>query len=249
MIRRQILFETDKDVTITYNYQHEVLKSIYNLMRLADEKKAKMLHNRGYKIESGHVFKLFNYTLLFENAIFKSNGILCNNNTKVKLILSGKKEIVENILRGFLVLPELTIEDETFIFKGVENDKKINLREVTLYKALSPIVVSTKIDDNKKRYLTPYEPKYFENLVSNLKRKYKLIYNEEYKGEIFFEIDDLLEMKDKFVKIKKGGVKGQEYCIWIQAERKMQNIIYYLGLGQNSSMGCGCLSFITGVRD
>lgn len=249
MIRKQIILKPDKNGEISYNYQHEVLKNIYKLMKLADEKKTKMLHNKGCRVDTGHVFKLFNYTLLFEDAIFTKTGITCNENTKVKLVISGKKEIIENILRGLLVSPKLEVDGFIFNFVKVVNDKRVNFEEVTFYKAMSPVIVSTKTDEGDKEYLTPYNPKYFENLANNLKRKYKLVYNKDYLGEIFFEIDDLLEMKDKFVRIKQGGVRGNEYSIWVQAEKEMQKIIYYLGLGQNSSTGCGCLSFITGVRN
>lgn len=249
MIRKQINFKVSKDVEISYNYQHELLKNLYKLMKLADEKKAKILHNTGYRLEGKHVFKLFNYTLLFENAVFTSTGILCKEDTKVKLVLNGKKEIVENILRGLLVEPQLQIETAVFDLVGVKDDKKINLKEVTLYKALSAIVISTKTDNGEKEYLNPYDTKYFENLANNLKRKYILIYGKEYTGELFFEIDNLLEMREKFVKIKSGGVKGQEYSIWVQADKDMQKVIYYLGLGQNSSIGCGCLSFVKGVSE
>ena len=50
-------------------------------------------------------------------------------------------------------------------------------------------------------------------------------------------------------KDKARWVKGHTYNIWIQADKDMQKIIYYLGLGQNSSIGCGCLSIITGVSE
>lgn len=249
MIRKQINLTPESSGEITYNYQHDVLKNIYNLMKLADKKKAKMLHNAGYRVETGHIFKLFNYTLLFEDAVFTKTGIHCNKNTKIKLVLSGKKEIIENILKGFLSSPKLEIDGRFFNFESLQDDKKVNFQNVTFYKALSPIIVSTKNDKGSKEYLTPYNQKYFENLVNNLKRKYKLIYKKDYAGEIFFDIDNLLEMKEKFVRIKNGGVKGHDYSVWIQAEKEMQMIIYYLGLGQNNSTGCGCLSFITGVRE
>lgn len=249
MIRRQISLSPQVKGEISYNYQHEILKNIYKLMKLVDKEGAAISHNKGYRLDSGHIFKLFNYTLLFEGAEFANTGIRFNKNTKIKLVLSGKKEIIETILKGFLVSPKIEIDNLIFDFKGVGKDKRVYFEEVTFYKALSPIVVSTKTNEGNKEYLTPYNERYFENLVNNLKRKYKLIYKKEYKGEIFFEIDNLLEMKNKFIKFKNGGMKGQEYSIWIQADKDMQKVIYYLGLGQNSSTGCGCLSFITGVKD
>lgn len=248
MIRKQIIFQVEDKSEISYNYQHEILKNFYNLTKVADENKAKILHNKGYRLESGHIFKLINFTLLFENAIFTENNIVLTESTVIKLIMSGKKENIELFLKGLIVEQQMVIEDVILKFVGVIDDKKVFFKEVMLYKALSPIITTTK-ENLEKVYLDPYQLQYYENLALNAKRKYKLVYGKEYEGEIFFEIDDLFIMKEKFVRIKQGGVKGHTYNIWIQADKDMQKIIYYLGLGQNSSIGCGCLSIITGVSE
>lgn len=247
MIRKQLIFKTDKEVSMTFNYQHDVLRNIYKYIEIADSNKAKMLHRTGYRVESGHKYKLFNFTLLFEDAVF-GQDITCNADTVIKLVLSGKKDIVNSIIKGLMDVRTLNIDNISLDFVGTEGDKRTYIEEVVLYSALSPIITSTRDDEGNIVYLSPYDEGYFKNLAVNAKRKYKLVYKKEYEGDIFFEIDDLFNMRDKFVRIKRGGVKGMTYDIWIQAERDMQRVIYYLGLGQNSSIGCGCMNFVKGVR-
>lgn len=248
MIRQQVIFKPKSTIKLPYNYQYEVMKNIYYYISIADDVLSRRLHNEGYKSETGHIYKLFNFTLLFDKAKFTKDNIICNESSTVKLILSGKKDIIKKILKGLLHIKQIKINDIEIPLFTIENDKKVFFKPIMLYSALSPIVESTH-NNNIIIYLSPYESDYYKNLVENAKRKYQLIYNREYKGTIFFDIDDALEIKEKYIQIKNGGVKGYLYDVWIEAEPDMQKIIYYLGLGQNSSTGCGCLNFVIGVNN
>ncbi len=247
MIRKQIIFKPDKKISLSYNYQLEVLRNIYGYMSCVNQIKAKKIHNEGYRIKSGHKFKLFNFTMLFKNAEFNET-IHCNPNSTIKLILSGKKDILNLIIKGLLNIRKLEIDNNVLRLVNIEDDKKVNFANIMLYNTLSPIVTSTKEDDGKIKYLTIYDEGYFKNLANNAKRKYKLMYGKEYEDEIYFEIDDIFDVKDKFIQIKSGGLRGSEYNVWIEANKDIQKIIYYLGLGQNTSIGCGCLNLIKGVN-
>ncbi len=248
MIRKQIIYKPDNKIRVPYNYQHEVMKNIYYYISIADEIASKRLHNKGYTADTGHVYKLFNYTLLFENAKFKSNYIECDKNTDIKLILSGKKDIIQKALNGLLHIKKIKIEDMEIKLNTILEDKKVVFNPIMLYNTLSPVVESTLNDEKEIIYLTPYQSEYYKNLAENAKRKYKLIYNKEFGGKLFFDIDNALEIKEKYIQIKNGGVKGYQFDMWVETDTDMQKIIYYLGLGQNSSTGCGCLNFVTGVN-
>lgn len=248
MIRKQVIFKPDTNIKLPYNYQYDVMKNIYYYISVADEILSRRLHNEGYVSDTGHVYKLFNYTLLFENAKFTDDDIICNEDSTIKLIISGKKDIVQKVLKGLLHIKKMKINNIEIPLKDIQNDKRVFFKPIMLYSTFSPIVESTQDDNGNIVYLNPYEGDYYKNLVENAKRKYKIIYNKDYKKGLFFDIDDALEIKEKYVQIKNGGVKGYQYDIWIEAEPDMQRIIYYLGLGQNSSTGCGCLNFVTGVN-
>lgn len=249
MIRKQLLFKADKRIDLSYNYQHDIQRNLYKYMDISNSEKAKRLHNIGYVSETGHRYKLFNFALLFKNAEFNKENIVCNEFSEIRLIISGKKEIIKNIIKGLEKSKELKIDNDILNFRCVLPDKKVFFKNIMLYSTFSPVIVSTKDDKNKREYLTPYHVGYYERLANNLKRKYELIYGKEYEGKLYFDINNALNIEDKFIQIKNGGVFGHKYEIWIEADRDMQKIVYYLGLGQNSSIGCGCLNFVTGFDD
>lgn len=251
MIRKQIIYKAPGDIKLDYNYNYDIMKNIYYYMSIADDVLHRRVHDEGYRVESGHVFKLFNFTLLFENADFNSKGVFCNESTRVKLIISGSKDIVKKILKGILHVKKLKIGESEIKLENIEDDKRVGFKEIMLYGALSPVVETTKHEVEgqlKKKYLSIYESEYYRNLSENAKRKYELVYGKPYEGNIFFDIDDALKVKEKSVKFKNEWIRGYKYDIWIEADQDMQKVIYYLGLGQNSSIGMGCLNFITGVR-
>ena len=103
-------------------------------------------------------------------------------------------------------------------------------------------------NDLQKEYLSPFHGNiYFKNLDGNAKKKYKAIYGKEFDGNVYFDIDNVDAIKYKSIHFKNGNIPAYKYDIWVEATPEMQKIIYYLGLGQNTSIGAGCLSYITGL--
>ena len=117
-----------------------------------------------------------------------------------------------------------------------------------LYKAISPIVTTTINNNGYIVSLRPYVEKYYVNLANNLKKKYKIIYGEEFeKLPLYFDIDNVLDMREKSHVIKGIFKIGYLYDIWVETTPKMQRIIYYLGLGENNASGAGCMEIKKGV--
>ena len=247
LIRKEFIFEPINDCSISYNYQYEIHKNINYYISVADKNMEKFLNNTGYREKSGHIFKLYNFALRFKNVIF-NDKIKLNTNSQVKLIISGKEDILKTIAKGLLHVKKIKLNDIDFKLKIIEDSVNVRFNKIMLYKTLSPIIETTTNDIKEKRYLTPYESEYYINLANNAKRKYELIYNKEYKDKIYFDIEDAFNIKKKSFAIKDGHLTGYEYNIWVEATPKMQNIIYYLGLGQNSSTGAGMIEYITGRK-
>ncbi|MFA7689131.1 MAG: CRISPR-associated endoribonuclease Cas6 [Bacilli bacterium] len=240
--RYQILFKAKNNYKIDYSYNHDITKNIYQYITNTDADFAKQLHNQGFRHQDGHIFKTFNFSLLFNNVQFESEYIMGKKDNIIKLIISGKDNIIQRIIIGILNEKTLKINDNYFDFVSMENARNIRFKETMLFRMLSPTIESTKNDNNKTIYLSPYEEHYYKNIVENAKRKYELMYNTKYNGEIFFEPDNAVNIKEKSIKYKNTFLRGYQFDIWIQAKPEMQKIIYYLGLGQGSSQGAGCLS-------
>lgn len=246
LVRRTIVFKPKELVRLSYEYQHDVMKSIYYYLSIADEQKEKFLHNEGYKKDDRPGFKLFNFTLRFSKARFTKEYIEVDEDGLLLLIISGRDDIVNDILKGLLHIKNLRVSNCDIPLQDIENNKNAYFKDVMLYKALSPIVTTVRAENGYVVSLKPYTGKYYENLANNLKKKYEFIYEEEFRGELYFDIDDVLNMRQKSHKIKNIYKLGFLYDVWIETTPKMHRIIYYLGLGENTSTGAGCVD-IKGV--
>ncbi|HAU5070070.1 TPA: CRISPR-associated endoribonuclease Cas6 [Clostridioides difficile] len=251
LVRRHLILTVDNKVVLDYNYQYELMKRIYEAIEVNDKRKALSLHNEGYKVDR-KVFKLFNYTMMFENAKYSKEGIHLNSQTKIKLILSGYDDILNNIIKGFIKCKVFKLYNIEFKVSDIEEDSNKNFNNITLYKVRSPIVASLyDLKSRKQVYLNPMQEEFYKALHDNLGNKYKLIYNKEYTGELYFDIEDVLAVKKKYItNIKgKGFVIGYtDFEIFVQANKDMQEVIYYCGLGEKNSIGMGLLTYITSRR-
>lgn len=248
LVKRYLIFRGEGK--LNYNYNYELMKRLYEALTIADDKKALQLHDDGIKVDKKK-FKLFNYTLAFDKDVkYLKDGIIFNKDNCIKLILSGSTNILNPIIKGLITKQTMSLSNTDLQIVDIENDKKINFENIMLYRVRSPIVETT-YSGGKIEFLNPCQENWYSALGNNLKRKYKAVYKEDYQDELFFDIEDILSVKKKMVNnIKRGFLIGYtDFTIFVQATPKMQKIAYNLGLGQNSSLGMGAISYIRGWKD
>lgn len=241
--RMTLVFKGTKGM-IDYNYYYPLMKVIYECMTLNNDEYAFKIHNEGYKQDS-KTFKLFNYHLYFENVDYKEKGIQVNEESIIKLIISGEVNILNNIIKGIIKQNRITLNNTNLKLMKFENSK-CKFNKIMLYKVRSPLVES--IWNKGILYLNPTQERFYNALGNNLLRKYKIVYGKEYEGNLYFDIENILKIKQKYItNIKKGFIIGySDFEIFIEADEDMQRVAYYLGLGQNNSIGMGNISYITG---
>lgn len=251
MLSKRIL-HLKTEGTIDYNYHYELMKELYEAMTLVDKSKAYSLHEEGFNIDNKK-FKLFNFHLSFsKNVNYEKSGIKCSLNDVIDLHISAKNDILNLILKGLIKKGGINIKNTKLEIIGLDEDNKVRFNKIMLYKVRTPVVESIYDAENKKIiYLSPFEPQFYKTLGQNLMRKYKALYNKEYTNELFFDIEDILQVKKKYItNIKNNGfvIGYTDFEIFIEADVDMQKVAYYLGLGQNTSIGMGSLSYIMGRR-
>ena len=143
-----------------------------------------------------------------------------------------------------LHIKQIRIEESNIPLTDIKKDGFKPFRNIMLFKTLSPVVTTTKADNGYILSLRPFVDKYYINLAENLMKKYRLIYEEVFDGPLYFDISDVLNMKEKSHRIKGIYKIGYLYDMWIETTPKMQRIIYYLGLGENNSTGAGCMDIL-----
>lgn len=241
-----INIECENNCKLNYNYQYKLLQLIYNAYSIQNESSSKFFHDEGFKIDNKK-FKLICSCLIFEEANFSSTGIELMAGEKIKILLSGVEDVINEITKGLLKMHKITIDKCDFVVKDISIDKNINYKRTMLYKVLTTVIES-RYDDGKVEYLNVYDNRFYNALAQNLKRKYKLIYNEDFNDELFFDIENILTVKKKSINNIKGNgyLKGYgNFNIWVRTSVKMQKVIYYCGIGQNNTLGAGVLINLT----
>ena len=235
---------------ISYNYHYPLMVNLYEAMELIDKDKAKWIHDKGVSIDNKKI-KLFNFCLDFnKNVDYNVNHVAIKGFNQIKLILSGDEKILNLIIKGLVKKGNITLGSCILYIVNIEESKKVRYENVMLYKVRTPIIESLYQDGTV--YINPYQQEWYKAIANNLKRKYKAVYNEEYTDEIYFDIENILNIKKKYItNIKnKGYVIGYtDFEIFIEATPKMQKVIYNLGIGQNTSMGMGAISYVKGWKE
>ncbi|AKN31464.1 CRISPR-associated protein Cas6 [Clostridium carboxidivorans P7] len=242
-----INIECEEDCILNYNYQYKLLQVLYSAYSFQNQTNAKIFHDEGFNIDNKK-FKLINTCLMFEDANFLNEGIELKKCENVKIMLSGVEDVINEIVKGLLKMHKVIIDNCNFTIEGVSTDKKkINYKKTILYKVLT-MVIESIYENGKIKYLSIYNNKFYNALAQNLRRKYKLIYNEDFDDELFFDIENILTVKKKKINnIKDNGylVGYGNFNIWIYTSVKMQKVIYYCGIGQNNTLGAGVLINLT----
>lgn len=246
--RKIIVLQANDSGYIDYDWLYNMSKQIYNKITLYNKEYAKFLHDKGFisRDLKTKKFKLFNFSLIFDNQKMNKEGIYINKNDNINLVISGYNEVINAILQGIIINNEFKLNNILFKTVNIQNDSKVRFNKINIYKALTPIVES-KWNDGVK-YLNPYDPKYYNAIKQNLKRKYEIIYDKPYNGILKIMIENMLKVKKKTFNIKNDSyVQGYgKFEMLVQADNDMQKVAYYCGLGEKNSIGAGFLVFITG---
>jgi len=245
--RKYLKFIAKNDTVLSYDNNYILSVILYKKMSLFNKEFGEFLHDTGYisKNKKAKKMKLFNYSLIFNNLDMISDGIKIKKGNVIQLAITGYKQPLNAILQGFLMDSTLKINESIFEMTEVITDKNVKFNKINIYKPLSPVIES--VWNEKVKFLTPYQVEYYNAIKQNLMRKYEIIYNKPYKGELKLMIENMLDVRPKTINVKKGYLQGYgKFNILIQADRDMQKVAYYCGLGQNNSMGAGYMEYITG---
>lgn len=245
--RKYLKFIAKNDGVLPYDNNYILSVILYKKMSLFNKEFSEFLHDTGYisKDAKAKKMKMFNYSLIFYNLDMLSNGIKIKKGDVIQLAITGYKEPLNAMIHGFLMNNTLKINESIFEMTKIEDDKNVRFNKINIYKPLNLIIES--IWNDKVEFLTPYQLEYYNAIKQNLIRKYEIIYNKPYDGELKIMIENVLDVKPKTIKIKQGYLQGYgKFNILVQADRNMQKVAYYCGLGQNNSMGAGYVEYITG---
>lgn len=246
--RVDISLKVKQNMLLSYDYNYPVGCEIYKKVDCIDKAFGILYHREGLrKDKTQRNFKLLNPLLQFNNAIMDKEGIILNKDDIVNLTIGGSKKVINLILNGFYQDNNLNINGEMFEFVKANISKMPQFKQVGLYKVESALIETIQDENGKAEYLDIMNPRFIQAVKQNLKRKYQLIYDKEYTGDLKIGIEDFLKIKPKTLNIKGYKIYGfGKFNVLIQADVDMQKVAYYCGLGSHNMYGAGFLKYITG---
>lgn len=233
------------------NYQYELSAVIYKTLAQASKEYATWLHDNGYQLENGKVFKMFCFSHLhFEKCkVIKGTDRLVILSDRAEFQVSFLPEDgTEKLITGLFSSRMFDLGDEKskvrFEVSGIEALPSPDFHETMVYRSLSPIVISKKLDDARRQYLAPTDKSYVTAVKCGLKSRFEAFYGKVLDFNIEFE--PLTEAKSSLITIKAGGdsetkVRGYNYSFKIKAPVEIQKMIYEAGIGELCSQGFGCV--------
>lgn len=255
-MRLKISFKlSGKKQVLPLNYQYPVSAWIYKVLSKADNKFAKMLHEHGYQIKNGKIFKLFTFSKLqFPKNTWKiipgSDRMEIWSRDAYLIISFQLPEQTEKFVMG------LFREQKTFIgdkISGIEMEAgsiealktKIPDTNTIKIKTLTPIVLGIYVEKEKhEQYASPLHPEYKKVFLNNLFDKYQAT------GKTGISIEDWdfevtkLYPKTSMQTIKayttaETKVRGYYYEFELAAPKEILEVGLNSGFGSMNSLGFG----------
>jgi CRISPR-associated endoribonuclease Cas6 len=259
------LIQEKPDQLIPINYQYGISSFIYNTIAVSDNSYSKWLHDTGFTSGSKK-FKFFTFSLLDipdlpggqpGRKVIGNKLQVFSDELRLVISIYGNKSL-ENFVMGMFQSQKLRIFDKTaeasFFINTVETEPEPKYTDTMIFKTLSPIVLSKKIDrHNAPQYLSPEAEDYFEYFKRNLEEKYITLClhnNEKVMEHKIRSIKILNSSKSRLIKIKEGrtdetSIRGFDYEFELQANKEFMRIGYETGFGINNSLGFGCVKIIS----
>jgi len=226
---------------IPFNYNLALAGAVYSNIKRVNSDLA-------YTIHSSINYKYFTFSLLqIPKRKVSSQGIYVEDNAYF-LVSSPIRDIVASFVEGILENPEVRIGKVRFDVESVEVSKIPEFNGGAVFSTVSPIVVRTVEEENGKlriRDLYPTDIKFYENLKSNLIKKYENLYNEE-KEDISFS----RPFSTKFMRIQIKNTYHRASLMVFEAkgDGKLLKLGYEAGFGEKNSMGFGMVKIVTKLK-
>ena len=246
------LNRTGRQRMLPMDYQYYLSAWIYNVIGKADPEFSDFLHNEGYS-SGNKKFKLFCYsplnfgrpTLWKEKALFE-----IHTNQLFLSVSFNLAEAAEKFIIGLFNNQQVYVGDQfnglDLLVSQVERLPEPQLKSTMNYRAISPVVISLKDENNKyAQYLAPTVANYTDLLRQNLWNKYHSTPNVAFLPEdLNFQFKLKGEPKSKLVTVKpytpeQSKVRGFVFDFTISCPAEIHQLILAAGIGEKNSMGFG----------
>jgi len=254
-MRLQIELGEERDYRLPWHYPYLIYSAILQVIAQADPAYSQFLHEKGFSSPDGKSFKAFSFSPLHSLTPPKTDSKGLELEGPLHFILASPSEVfLQAFTSGLIRQGGLTIGQSYLPLQGLELLPSPKVGTSLQFKALSGVVVSTgELDEAGKllkRYLAPTEPRYATNLLENLKRKYMAFYGRALPEEPKLSLHLFRGFRSKLYRIpgKNQGIRGWLLRGELQGPPEVLVFALDVGLGENTSLGCGFIEPLKGER-
>lgn len=241
---------------LMWNYHYPLSSWLYSVISRADEKYAAFLHDKGYRVDSGKVFKHFTFSDLRAKINFRKGepGFRVMSPMVQWMVSFYVDKAAESFIIGLFQDQKIRlfnkIYDTTLAVERVEVLPEPDFQVATRFKAVSAMVIAEKVD-GKDQYLAPDDPGFGFYLLSGLKDKYRSIFQENEiesglaDADITFKLIDASKAKSRKITIKEDKreatqVKGyRDFEFELTGPKEILEVGFYGGFGKECAQGFG----------
>lgn len=260
IMRFKLTLQVDKVALgnmLPINYQYEQSAVIYRILSRANEEFSSWLHDNGYRLENGKIFKLFTYSRLKieKRKVFSEAERIAILSDSVEWQISFLPEVsTEKFIQGLFSNQEFEIGDKKsavrFKVRNVEVLPMPEFTEEMEFVTMSPMCLQLKLaEGGGTKYISPSDPMAAEIIKHGLSDRYEAFYGKEINDFDNFGFEVLNEPKSVLVKIKANTseqvrIKGYQCQFRMCGPKALMRIMYDSGIGSLGSQGFGCVQVL-----
>jgi len=238
------------------------------MLKFGSPEFAEFLHERGFSVD-GKFYKLFSFGLEFDKARFERTEIkLLSPNVNLTVSSTMVDYFIQNFVMGAFQRQTIEIYSNGILsqldVEMMESLKEPEFTENMKFKMISPVVLSTKREQNGK--LGQYFFRYYDDINEinrvfnqNLINKYKLVNKIDYSGKPLmfrWDTDYIKRQTDngkkitRLVTVNKPNEQpvnfvGNVCPFFVSGSPELIKTGYDCGFGEKNSMGFGLCEAIT----
>ncbi len=246
-MRLRLVLNANEDFISLPLHHNKIIQAM--LYRNLPPQIGKFLHDIGFFYEKRR-FKLFTFSKIiskkFKIISSKDGKKFVKYKTPITLYISSALGDIANTWgERFLKVPEIKLGKNSMFLEEIEVLTKPSFKEEMTIRTLSPITAYRTFENGKKyyKYYSPEEPEFNELIKENLRKKYKVLTNDDLE-EFPLDLEPVKNVRKIILKYKDFPIEAYEGIFKIKTDPEKFKIIYDAGLGAKNSQGFGMIEVV-----
>lgn len=247
-MRIRLKLKTIEEQLIDYNYNAELNRLIYDILKDSDPKMADHLFGDGIIVEDVPVKPYTFSRVLFENYRATRHGLIVKGEGEW-LISTPVDELADALINGMIGRYQVTIGKNQFTVERHQMIKDPDIAEEMNCFMLAPVVTSVFRLDGREVFCHPLQSEFYDLLRKDLASKTELIYGKSVNpADLQFNIIEPekfdLERAANLIHYQGKNIKCYLFKFHMTGPKEALQVAFTWGLGSFNHQGFGMIDFL-----